>query len=166
MTGTSEDEFSPNVAMSRAMMVTVLYRLEDEPEVTGDIPFTDVKDDEWYTDAILWASQNNIVYGYGNGTFGLNDLITREQLVTILNRYAQSKEMDVSASVDLTEYSDLKDISDWALTAMKWAVAAGIIKGRAESAIAPRGTATRAEAATIFMRYVGIFPDAAGDSNN
>ena len=127
MNGIGNDKFSPGITMSRAMLVTVLYRLEGEPAVTGDISFSDVTSGQWYSDAILWASQNNIVGGYGNGTFGLNDPVTREQAVTILYRYAKSKGLDISASVDLSGYTDMGDISDWALDAMKWAVAEGII---------------------------------------
>ena len=153
MKGTSEGKFSPDVTMTRAMLVTVLYRLEGEPEVSGDIPFPDVKAGEWYSDAILWASQNSIVEGYNNGTFGLNDPVTREQAVTILYRYAEFKEKDISASDDLSRFTDRNDISYWAIDALRWAVAEEIIQGRTPTTIVPKGTSTRAEVATIIMWY-------------
>jgi len=153
MNGTSVDKFSPNTAMSRAMLVTVLYRLEGELPVSGSIPFADVKAGEWYSDAILWANNNNIVIGYSSVIFGRNDPITREQTVTILYRYAKLKGLDVSASVDLSGYTDMKDISGWALDAMKWAVAERIVQGRTNTTIVPQGTSTRAEVAMILQRY-------------
>ncbi|MCL2153092.1 MAG: S-layer homology domain-containing protein [Oscillospiraceae bacterium] len=157
MNGTDEDKFSPGVAMSRAMLVTVLYRLEGSPEVSGDISFSDVYSGQWYSNAILWASQNDIVKGYSSDTFGLDDPVTREQAVSILYRYAEAKGLDVSASVDLSEYSDMDNISDWALDAMQWSVAVGIIQGHTSTTIAPQGTSTRAEVAMIFKRYIEAF---------
>jgi hypothetical protein len=154
MLGTSANKFSPNVTMTRAMLVTVLYRLDGEPTVSGNIPFLDVKSGEWYSNAILWAAKSGIVDGYGNNKFGLNDPVTREQAVTILFRYAKSKGLDISAAADLSKFVDMKDISDWALDAMKWAISAGIIEGRPGNKIAPSDTSTRAELATIFKRYV------------
>ncbi|MCL2152228.1 MAG: S-layer homology domain-containing protein [Oscillospiraceae bacterium] len=154
MKGTSSISFSPSNTLTRAMIVTILYRLEGEPEVSGDIPFLDVSEDEWYSDAILWASQNGIVLGYGNGYFGINDTITREQIVVILYRYAKDKGLDVNASTDLSEFTDMTEISDWALIAMKWAVAESLIEGRSGNNIAPIDAPTRAEAAVIFKRYM------------
>ena len=154
MIGTSSNMFSPNEPMTRAMMVTVLYRLEGEPAVSGNMPFLDVKAGEWYSDAILWASKDDLVLGYGNGNFGPFDHITREQAMTILYRYAQSKGLDVSAAGDLSGYTDMKDISDWALPAMKWAVAEGIMQGRTPTTTVPQGTSTRAELAMILMRFL------------
>jgi len=158
MNGTGDDKFSPGIAMSRAMLVTVLYRLEGSPAVSGTIPFSDTKSNQWYSNAILWASQNDIVNGYGNGTFGLNHPVTREQAVTILYRYAKAKGLDVNASADLSKFGDMGDISDWALDAMKWAVAAGIVEGRTGNRVAPGDTSNRAEVATIFKRYIENFP--------
>jgi hypothetical protein len=154
MDGTGGGKFSPYATMSRAMLVTVLYRLEGQPTVTGSIPFADVQDGQWYSNAVIWAAENGIVDGYVNGTFGWNDIVTREQLVTILYRYAKSKNLDVGASADLSRFTDVGDISDWALDAMKWAVAAGIIQGRTPVAAAPKESTTRAEVVTIFRRYV------------
>ena len=122
MNGTATGVFSPNLAVTRAMLVIVLYRREGQPDISGDIPFSDVNNSEWYSDAILRASQNDTVLGYGNGTFGPDDLVTREQAVTILYRYTKAKGLDVSESADLSAYSDTGDISDWAMDAMRWAV--------------------------------------------
>ena len=155
--GTAADKFSPNAAMTRAMIVTLLYRLEGEPTVSGSIPFADVNSGQWYSNAILWASRNDIVNGYSNGTFGINDPVTREQAVTILYRYAKFKDLDVSATADLSGYTDMDDISDWALDAMKWAVSVGIVQGRTAATIEPQGTSTRAEVAAILKRYVEDF---------
>jgi hypothetical protein len=157
MEGTSADIFSPGVFLNRAMMVTILYRQEGKPEVIGGIPFQDVSEGEWYSDAILWASENDIVLGYGNGNFGPNDLVTREQAVSILYRFAKGKGLDVSATADLSEFTDTDGISGWAVDAMKWAVSVGIIQGQPGNKIASGGTCTRTEIATIFKRYIEDF---------
>ena len=156
MIGIAENKFAPDSGMTRAMIVTILWRYEGSPETKGN-NFTDVADGEWYSDAIAWASENGIVNGYGNGIFGVNDNITREQFAVILYRYAEYKEFDVSKTADLSGFSDADKISDWALIAVKWAVAEGLIKGRSATIIAPDGTANRAEAATLFMRYIEDF---------
>ena len=160
MNGMSSSKFSPGVTMSRAMLVTVLYRLDGRQKISGSISFLDVKPDEWYTDAIMWASQKGIVQGYDSDTFGLEDPVTREQAVTILSRYAESSGIVVNNETDLSVYSDMKDISDWALSSMKWAVAIGIIQGRTTTTIVPLGISTRAEVATIFMRYISAISTA------
>ncbi|MDR1157493.1 MAG: leucine-rich repeat protein [Oscillospiraceae bacterium] len=165
MIGTAAEKFSPGVTMSRAMLVTALYRLEDEPEVSGDISFADVKTDGWYSRAILWANQNKIVLGYSNGKFGLDDPITREQAVTIFYRYAEFKGLDISVSADLSKYTDMNNISDWALGAMKWAVAIGLIEGRADTTTVPQGTSTRAELAMIFKGYIEDFLGEGGEED-
>jgi hypothetical protein len=159
MVGTGPRIFSPHIAMSRAMLVTVLYRLEGEPENIADSGtrksvFSDIYEGEWYYDAILWAAGNNIVEGYSSGVFGLNDPVTREQTVAILYRYAGMKELDVSATYDLSGYTDTDEISDWALDAIKWAVSKGIIHGRSSTTTAPKDTSTRAEVAAVFNRFV------------
>ena len=153
MNGTSETLFSPDADMTRAMFVTVLYRQEGKPTVTADNPFTDVEDGEWYTNAVIWASENDIVDGYGNGLFGTNDKVTREQMAKMLYSYAEYKSYDVTAAADLAAFTDAEDISDWAETAMTWANAMGYITGRTETTLVPLGNATRAEVATIFMRF-------------
>jgi len=162
MKGSGGGRFSPNVTLTRAMIVTILYRLEGEPDVSGEMQFPDVKSGEWYSEAILWANQNGIVFGYGNGTFGWNDPVTREQAVTILFRYAKFKDLDVSASADLSKFTDMDDISDWAQDAMKWAVAVGIVQGRPGNRTAPGDTSNRAEIAMIFKRYIEDFLGASG----
>ncbi len=152
--GTSETTFEPDTAMTRAMFVTVLYRLEGKPAVTAENAFTDVEDGKWYTNAVIWASANGIVEGYDDGNFGTNDKVTREQMAKMLYSYAEYKGYDVTAAADLAIYGDTDEISDWALTAMTWANAEGYITGRTETTLVPLGNATRAEVATIFMRFV------------
>ncbi len=154
MNGTGDDKFSPTDSMNRAMLVTVLYRLEGEPKVSGTSEFTDVENNQWYTNAVLWATKNEIVNGYGDGKFGPTDSITREQMATILFRYATYKNYKTSASNSLTGYTDFSEISVYALKSLKWANAEGLITGRTASTLAPQGTATRAEVAAILHRFV------------
>ena len=154
MNGVAADKFQPNGVTTRAMLVTILYRLEKEPAVSGKNPFADVKADQWYTDAVLWANANGIVKGYGNGKFGPADTLTREQFATILHRYAAYKGYDTSKRAALTAYTDAATISPWAKDAMQWANAEELIIGRTETTLAPKGSATRAEAAAILMRFL------------
>lgn len=156
MQGVADNRFAPYFTTTRAMIVTILYRLEGKPSVSGTSPFDDVAGGQWYTDAVIWANQNNIVEGYGNGKFGPMDNITREQMATVLYRYANVKGYDTSVGQDtnILSYSDAFDISDWAMEAMQWACGEGLIKGRTESAIVPAGRAIRAEAATILIRFI------------
>jgi hypothetical protein len=154
--GTSETEFSPNASMTRAMLVTVLYRLENEPVSTGE-SFSDVSADKYYANAAAWASENGIVTGIGDGLFAPNAEITREQLAAILYRYAGAQGMNVSARSDVTSFPDAKDVSSWAGDALSWAVSEGIITGRSNivsTELAPKGTATRAEVAAMIMRFI------------
>ena len=127
--GTSDTTFEPNTAMSRAMLVTVLWRMEGEPAVTAANAFTDVVGNAWYAKPVLWANANNIVSGYGGGLFGPNDNITREQMAAVLNRYAGFKGIDVSAADSLADFTDAGRVSDWALAGMKWAVGEKLITG-------------------------------------
>ena len=153
--GVSENSFAPNTTMTRAMLVTALYRLEGESEVSGNSEFNDVSDlAAYYYDAVLWASQSGIVTGYSDSEFGANDNVTREQMVTILYRYAIDKGYDVSVSDALSSFTDAESVSPWALDAMKWAVAVGLINGTTETTISPAGNATRAQVATILQRFV------------
>ncbi|MBR2778882.1 MAG: carbohydrate-binding domain-containing protein [Firmicutes bacterium] len=154
MNGMAQDQFDPNGTTTRAMIVTILYRLEGEPDVSSASPFTDVESGSWYDHAVIWASANDIVNGYGEGRFGPNDKITREQFAAILYRFAKYKGYDVSAGADLSGYTDAASIGEWAQDAMKWANAAGLITGRTEKTLVPAGSATRAEAATILMRFI------------
>ena len=157
MNGTSDTRFAPALNLSRAMLVTILYRYEGMPEIAGSSRFTDVPSGQWYSDAIAWADENSIVSGYGDGRFGTNDDITREQLAVILYNYAKLKGLDLSETVDLAAYDDTGAISYWALDAMKWANATGLINGRNVTNLAPLGTTTRAEAATVLMRFIEDF---------
>lgn len=152
--GVSETEFAPESTMTRAMLVTVLYRLENQPDVSGDMHFTDVAENEWYTKAILWAAQNGIVSGVSETEFNPNGNITREQLATILNRYAAFKKNDSTGAADLSAFADSENISDWAAHAIKWAVANKLLNGTDNKELKPHAGATRAEVAAIFMRYI------------
>lgn len=154
MTGTKETQFSPNKTLNRAMLATILYRMEGSPAVTGENPYTDVAAGTWYTDAVLWASEQGIVNGYGNGAFGPLNNITREQLAAMLLRYSDCKKYDTAARNDLTSYADADDISAWALEALRWANAQGLVNGRTETTLVPQGDTTRAETATVLMRYL------------
>ena len=153
MDGVGGNRFAPNSETTRAQLVTILYRLEGEPAVSGDLPFTDVEAGIWYTDAILWAAQNNIVNGVTDTTFAPGDEITRQQLVTILYRYAEAKGYDVSASANLSGYPDADQVQDYAQPAMAWAVAENIIQGMEDGTLKPAGNASRAQIATILMRF-------------
>nr|WP_243184149.1 S-layer homology domain-containing protein [Anaerotignum lactatifermentans] len=153
MNGVGENQFAPNAPLTREMLAVVLYNMEKQPESTGVNPFADVKADMWYTDAIVWANANGIVAGYDDSTFGLGDSITREQLAAILYRYAQMKGYDVTEKADLTGYTDSESISDYAVEAMQWANANGIVNGMTETTLAPQGTATRAQVATMLMNF-------------
>lgn len=154
MSGMSEDIFAPNTPLTREMLAVVLYNVEGQPESAGVNPFTDVKADIWYTDAILWANENGIVAGYDNSAYGVGDLITREQFATILYRYAQFKGYDTTqGGMAVREFSDYENISDYARPAMAWAVNAGIMGGMDDGTLMPQGKATRAEAATMLMNF-------------
>ena len=153
MDGVGGNRFAPNSETTRAQLVTILYRLEGEPAVSGDLPFTDVESGTWYTDAILWAAQNNIVNGVNDTEFAPGDDLTRQQLVTIFYRYAESKGYDVSASADLSGYPDAGQVQDYAQPAMAWAVAENIIQGMEDGTLKPAGNASRAQIATILMRF-------------
>ena len=152
MNGTSDTTFSPNATTTRAMIVTMLHRLEGEPDAS-DVNFTDIASGMYYADAVAWAQENGVVNGTSETTFSPDQAITREQLATILYRYAQVKGYDVTASNNLDAYTDASQISAYALTAMQWANAEGLITGNTATTINPTGDATRAEVATILMRF-------------
>ena len=155
MSGFSEDTFGPNAALSRAQLCQILYNMEGRPAVTGSGSFSDLADGAWYTDAVTWAASQGIVDGYGGGLFGPDDNITREQLASILYRCAQARGDDVSVGEDtnILSYSDAADVAEYAISAMQWACGAGVITGISESALAPRGEATRAQTAAMLMRF-------------
>lgn len=152
MSGTGNTTFSPDTTTTRGMIVTILHRMEGIPTIAGET-FTDVADGQYYSNAVAWASANGIVSGYGNGKFGPNDPITREQMAAILYRYAQYKGYDVSQSADLSKYTDAEQVSNYANTAIAWANAEGLINGVTLTTLVPQGNATRAQVATILMRF-------------
>ncbi len=156
--GMSEGRFEPAAATTRAQFVVILWRLEGCPEVVGAEDFADVTADQWYTKAINWAASQGIVGGYGNGLFGTNDVITREQMATLLYRYAIYKDLDVTAgtSGNLADFADALQVQEYAAAAMQWACAQGLVRGIATGSdlqLAPAESATRAQAATVLYRY-------------
>lgn len=153
MAGTAADVFAPNATTTRAMIVTILYRLEGSPAVTGTSAFVDVPAGQWYTDAVNWAAANQIVKGTSATTFAPNDSITREQMAAILYRYAQYKGYDVTKKADLSEYSDNGQVSAYAKDALAWANAAKLINGVTNTTLAPQGNATRAQVSAILHRF-------------
>ena len=153
MKGTSVTTFSPNLTTTRSMIVTILYRLENEPSVSGKCPFSDVKSGSYYENAITWAAANGIVGGYGEGKFGPDDNITREQMAAILYRYAQYKGYDVSDKADLGKFTDSGKIGAWAADAMAWANANALVNGVSATILNPQGEATRAQVAAILHRF-------------
>ena len=154
MNGTSETTFSPYISTTRGMIVTILYRMEGKPAVFEACPFTDVKAGAYYERAIVWAAENGIVKGYGNGCFGPDDQITREQMAAILYRYAKNRGLDVSVgeNTNILSYDDALDISEYAVPAMQWACGAQIIHG-ADGRLTPGAKATRAQVAAILHRF-------------
>ena len=150
--GTSKTTFEPDSAMTRAMLVTVLHRMEGTPEAKEAAKFVDLEDD-WYKAAVAWAAETGIVNGMDADHFDPNGKVTREQAMTMLMRYAKYKGMDVSATVELTKYTDVDQIGDWAQDAVHWAVAVGLINGTTPTTLEPQGQSTRAQVATILMRF-------------
>ena len=156
MAGTSATTFAPDVTTSRAMIATILWRMAGSPVVNYAMNYTDVAQGQWCSEAIRWATSEGVVTGYGNGLFGTNDPITREQLATMLWRYAQTKGYDVSIgeNTNILSYTDVADLSEYAIPAMQWAVGAGIINGTGDgSTLTPQGQATRAQAAVMLQRF-------------
>ena len=156
MDGVSDTLFDPDGTVTRAQLVTMLWRLDGEPSVNYALPFTDVSGGEWYAEAVRWAAGEGIVNGVSETEFAPNAAVTREQLAAILHRYAQHKGYDVSIgeSTNILSYSDFASISEYAISAMQWACGEGIITGVTESTLEPRGTATRAQSAAILMRFL------------
>lgn len=154
MRGT-ESGFEPNLSVTRAMLVTILYRMADEPIVDENTVFNDVKDGEWYTSAVAWASKNGIVYGISENEFAPDIDITREELSTMLYRFAGYEKYDLTAADEnnFNKYDDGNIVSDYAVKAVNWCIACGIINGRTDRTIAPKDNAIRAELAVIVMRF-------------
>ena len=151
--GTDSRSFSPNASMTRAMLVTVLYRLEGEPTVTGRSSFTDVRSGAYYEKAVIWAAANGIVTGTDSTSFSPDAKVTREQLAAILYRYAQYRKLDTDASAKLNSFTDADSVSAYASEALGWAVSEGLING-ASGKLMPKGDATRAQVAAILHRFV------------
>lgn len=154
MSGVSENQFDPSGKLTRAMLVQMLYNMESRPACDAENAFIDVPVGQWYTDAVIWANDAKIVSGMGEGLFAPNMEITREQMVAMLYSYAKYKGYDVTASADLSTFADNASVSAWAQPAMQWAVAEGYISGMGDNQLAPQGTATRAEIASVIMRFM------------
>lgn len=151
--GTSNNQFSPNATMNRAMLVTVLHRLSGENKIQRNNKFVDVEQNSYYEQAVIWASQNSIVSGVSETEFAPQNKITREQLVVMIYRYAKYEGMNVNSTANLSNYTDSSEISSYAKEAFAWAIESGYINGRSSTILAPKGTATRAEVATILTRF-------------
>ena len=161
MQGTSPTTFAPNANLSRAMIATILHRMAGEPEVTYRPVFSDVAAGRWYSDAIIWAFDADVVRGTSPTTFAPGSNITREQFAAMMHRFAEYMEYDTTVRVgsEWNRFRDSNQISIWAINALAWANYHGLITGRTSTTIAPRGTATRAEAAMILMRFMETFED-------
>lgn len=156
MAGTSGNTFSPNVTTTRGMLVTILYRLAGSPNIEDEIwgyPYADVDSTAYYGTAVYWARMNGIVAGYSDERFGPNDTITREQMATILYRYAQHKGYDTTAKADLSRFTDTAQVGSYAVEAIRWANAEGLVNGTSATTLSPKGSATRAQAAVILTRF-------------
>ena len=154
MLGTSKTLFSPHGTATRGMMATILWRMEGSPAPKGKNSFTDVETGKWYADAITWTAENGIFAGYGKDKFGPDDPITREQLAAIFYRYADYKGYDLTVKGNLDKFKDADKITDYAKTAMQWAVGSGLMKGKSGNLLDPQGTATRAEIAAMLHRFI------------
>lgn len=153
--GVGGDLFDPNSTATRATVVTLMFRLAYEPE-SATHSFSDVANGLWYSDAIAWAQAEGVVHGMGNGLFCPNDVITREQMAVILYNYAKHQGYDTSLRAGLTVFSDVNDVSPWSREAMEWAVAVGIMQGTGNNFLSPTDDATRAQLATILMRFIQL----------
>ena len=154
MNGVGNNLFAPESNLTRAMLVQVLWNLEGNPEASAITEYSDVASDAWYYNAVQWATAENIVGGYGNGIYGPEDDITREQMALMLYRYAQYKGYDTTQNgADVQDFADYEDISDWALEGVTWAVNAGLLNGKGNGILDPIGDATRAEVAQILMNF-------------
>ena len=158
MKGLSDDEFAPGNTLTRAMFVTLLYRLEKEPEAKG-AAFTDVKDTDWFSKAVAWAYKNGIVSGVSEAEFNPEGALSRQDAAAILYRYAKLKGFDVSVgeNTNILSYEDFEKIGEYAIPALSFTAGSGIMKGRTEKTIDPDGTATRAESAEVLMRFINYF---------
>lgn len=160
MAGDSATTFSPTVKLGRGTVAQILYNTEGKPAVTVTDEFTDVKASDWCANAVSWVVANGVASGYGGGKFGPSDNVTREQLAVFLYQYAGYKKYDVSAKGDLSKFTDSDKLSSWAEDAMTWAIGEGLLSGKGNGILDPTGTATRAEAASILMKFSeNVVPD-------
>lgn len=153
MSGTSQTQFAPNTNLTRGMLVTILYRIENNPQC-GEPEFLDVEKNLWYSSGVAWAAENGIVNGIGNGLFGPNNNITREQIAVILYNYTKFNKIELVNGDDLRMFIDKSEVSSWAIDGVQWAVAKKLISGKGDGILDPKGNATRAEIATILKRYI------------
>ena len=154
--GLTETNFGVNVTMDRAMLVTVLYRLDGSPDISEyENRFSDVSSTQYCYNALLWGSHNNISNGYADGTFAPNETLTREQLVTFLHRYANYKGYNTDVYADIGGYADAQQVSSFARESMCWAIGAGIINGTSSTTLSPKGSAVRSQVAVMFNRFAG-----------
>ena len=152
--GTTDETFSPNTNVTRGNLVTILWRMEGSPVVSGNLSFPDVKQSDYYYEAVKWAEKTGVVHGYDTGKFGPNNYISREQLATILNNYAKYKKKDTSKKADLSTFTDNKKISSYAKEGVAWAVGNKVMSGKNEGTrVDPQGKATRAETAAMIQNY-------------
>lgn len=153
MKGTSETTFELNLSLTRAMLVTIIYRMNGSDYQAAESAFSDVALGTWYFDEVAWAAENLIATGYGHGLFGPNDPVTREQLAAIMYRCAVSREYSDAEDADLSSFADSSQIHEWAEESMEWAVATGMLSGKGNGILDPLGKATRAEVAAIMERF-------------
>ena len=161
MNGTGETTFGPNTTVSRGMIVQILYNLVGNPDVEGDTDFTDVTDEYWSADAIAWAVNNGVVNGFEDGTFRPDENMTREQMAAILQNFAYQMGLDVSASGDLSNFTDIPEGEHWSRDALAWAYAEGLLAGTSDSTMDPAGQASRAQIAVIMMRFCEQYEETA-----
>ena len=156
MNGVADDAFDVDGNLTRAQLVTILYRIAGEPESTATNPFADVADGQWYTNAVIWAYQNNVTNGVSATEFAPEENVTREQMVAFFARYAKLAGVDTTAKGDLKAFADASSVSAYAVPAMTWAVEAGLIKGVGENKLDPTGNSTRGQVATVIVRYATL----------
>jgi len=159
MTGVAEDEFAPGMALTRGMVVQMLWAMEGKPVVNYAMSFTDVSADVWFAEAVRWAAAKGIVSGYSPEQFGANNAVTREQMALMLSGYARYKGVDVTDGADISAYADVAKASDWALAGLKWACGEGIMSGKTGGYLDPVGTASRVEAAQMLMKFSAVLAD-------
>ena len=152
MKGMKLDVFGPDETLTRAMFITMIYRMEGEPAVSGSHGFSDIADDAYYKAAVTWGAKNGIVLGY-NGKYNPDDKLTREQMAAIMYRYASVKGADMTVKADFIGFKDGNAVSDWAVENLRWAIGTGLLTGHANGNLDPQGNATRAQAAVVMQRY-------------